>query len=239
MKIDALFFAAHPDDVELSCGGTAAKLVKIGKKVGITDLTQGELSTRGSAGLRKKEAQNASKVLGISKRINLGIPDGDIQNTPSNRSKIIKIIRDLRPEIIFFPHYYDRHPDHFHAHELVKESAFYAGLSRIKTILNGRLQKAFRPRKNYYYMQTYIFEPNIITDISDVHDIKMKAISCYKSQFYNPNSKEPATFISDPGFIKFIETRARTYGFMAGVEFGEPFFTEEKVKLNPVDLFRI
>jgi len=239
LKLDALFFAAHPDDIELSCGGTVAKLVKLGKKVGIADLTQGELSTRGSTALRKKEALNAAKILGISGRINLGIPDGDIQNTLANRTRIIKIIRDLRPEIIFFPHFHDRHPDHFHAHELVKEAAFYSGLSKIKTTLNSKHQKAHRPRKNYYYMQTYVFEPNIIADISDVHSIKMKAISCYKSQFYDPISKEPATFISDPRFIKFIETRARNYGFMVGVEFGEPFYTEEKVKLNPIDLFKI
>jgi len=239
LKLDALFFAAHPDDIELSCGGTVAKLAKSGKKVGIADLTYGELSTRGSTGLRKKEALKAAKILGIAKRINLAIPDGNIQNTEANRSKIIKIIRDLRPDIIFFPHYYDRHPDHFHTHELVKESVFYSGLGKIKTYLKGKLQKPHRPGKNYYYMQTYPFEPNIITDISDVQNIKMRAIGCYSSQFYDPESIEPATFISNENFIKFIEARARHYGFLAGVEYGEPFFTEETIKLNPADLFNL
>lgn len=239
MKLDALFFAAHPDDVELSCGGTVAKLVKSGKKVGITDLTRGELSTRGNTSLRKKESSKAARVLGVKTRLNLNIPDGNIVNSPSNRLKIIKIIRDFRPDIIFLPHFHDRHLDHFHAHELIKEGAFYAGLAKIKTALKNKPQKPHRPRRNYYYMQTYPFEPNIITDISDVHDIKMEAISCYSSQFYNPESKEPDTFISSKRFMRFLEARSRNYGFIAGVEYGEPFFTEETVKLDPLDLFKV
>lgn len=239
MKLDALFFSAHPDDVELSCGGTAAKLVKSGKKVGITDLTQGELSTRGYTALRKKEAAEAAKVLGISIRTNLQIPDGNIQNSPVNRLRIIKIIRELRPEIIFFPHFHDRHPDHTAAHWLIKESAFYAGLSKIKTSLHNKQQKPHRPRRNYYYMQSYPFEPNIVTDISDVHDLKMKAIACYSSQFYNPASNEPDTFISSAHFLKFLEARARHFGFLAGVEHAEPFFAEETLKLDPLDLFKV
>jgi bacillithiol biosynthesis deacetylase BshB1 len=239
LELDVLFFAAHPDDVELSCGGTAAKLAKIGKKIGIVDLTEGELSTRGSVTSRKKEAAKAAKILGISKRINLSIPDGNIENNPPIRIKIIKILRDLRPEIIFFPHYHDRHPDHFHTHELVKEAAFYSGLQKIHTTLNGKPQKFFRPKKNYYFMQTYTFEPNVITDITEVYDIKVKAISAYSSQFFNLKSKEPDTFISDPKFLKYLEARARFYGFQIGVEYGEPFFTEEKIKVKVQDLFNI
>lgn len=239
MELDVVFFAAHPDDVELSCGGTVAKLVKIGKNVGIVDITQGELSTRGSVEVRKKEAAKAAKILGIKKRINLGISDGNIENSASNRAKIIKILRDLRPKIIFFPYYHDRHPDHFHTHQLVKEAAFYSGLQKVRTALNGKAQKHHRPKKNYYYMQTYTFEPNVVVDITDVYNIKVKAIEAYSSQFYNPESKEPVTFISDPKFLKYLEARARFYGFEIGTEYAEPFFREEKVNINPGDLFNI
>jgi N-acetylglucosamine malate deacetylase 1 len=239
LKLDALFLAAHPDDVELSCGGTVIKLSLSGKRTGIVDLTQGELSTRGNLKTRRIETNNASKILKVAKRINLAIPDGNIENNPSNRTKIIKIIREFRPEIIFLPHFYDRHPDHFHAHELIKEAAFYAGLNKIKTSLNGKQQAAYRAKKNFYFMQTYEFEPSFIVDISSTFKTKMQAVSCYKSQFYNPSSKEPGTFISDPRFIKFLESRAQTYGFKAGVEYGEPYFTEEKINLSALDLFNI
>jgi len=239
LKLNALFFAAHPDDIELSCGGIAAKFSKLGKKTGIVDLTAGELGTRGTVELRKKEARNAAAVLGVTIRINLSIPDGNILNSPENRKKIIKIIRDYKPEIIFIPHFYDRHPDHSHANLLVKEAAFYSGLAKIKTVLNGKQQSAFRPRKNYYYMQTYTFEPTIIADVSDVFNIKMKAIKCHSTQFYNPLSAEPITFISDPLFLKYIESRAEYYGFQVGVKYGEPLFTEENVKIEPKDLFNI
>lgn len=239
MKLDALFFAAHPDDIELCCGGIAAKMSKLGKKTGIIDLTSGELSTRGNIKIRKKEAQKAAKILGISTRINLAIPDGNIENSPKNRFKIIKIIREFRPEIIFIPHHYDRHPDHLHTNQLVKEAAFYSGLRKVKTTLNKKSQAPFRPKKNYYYMQTYAFEPNIIVDISDVYNIKMKSISSYKSQFYNPDSNEPESFICTPEFMKFIEARAIFYGFQAGIKYGEPIFTDEKVKLKPQELFNI
>lgn len=239
MKLHALFFAAHPDDIELSCGGTVIKLAQSGKKTGIVDLTAGELSTRGDLFTRKKETANASKLLGISVRTNLGIPDGNIQNNTENRIKIIQVIRQFTPGIIFLPHYYDRHPDHFHTHELVKEAAFYAGLQKIKTSLNGKSQKPFRPKRNFYFMQTYVFEPSFIVDISDTFDKKMKAVSCYRSQFYNPGNKGPETFISDKRFIEYISARARFYGFSAGTEFGEPFFSEEKIKLLPKDLFNI
>lgn len=239
MKLDALFFAAHPDDVELSCGGTVIKLSDSGKKTGIVDLTSGELSTRGTLNIRKRETDNSSKILGVIKRINLAIPDGNIQNNAANRLKIIRILRQYSPEIIFFPHFYDRHPDHFHTHQLVKEAAYYSGLQKIKTNLNGKTQKAYRPKRNFYYMQTYTFEPGFIVDISGAFEMKMDAISCYKSQFYNPGNKEPNTFISEKKFLEYIYARAKYYGFQAGVDFGEPFFMEEKIKLTSKDLFNI
>ena len=239
MKFDALFFAAHPDDIELSCGGTVIKLSGSGKKTAIVDLTAGELSTRGSLSIRKRETNNAGRILGINKRFNLGIPDGNIQNNSANRIKIIKIIRELRPDIIFLPHYHDRHPDHFHTHKLVKEAAFYSGLQKIKTTLNGKSQQAHRPRRNIYYMQTYTFEPSFIIDISGVFEKKMNAVNCYKSQFFNPSSNEPRTFISDKRFMDYVKARASFYGFQAGVLYGEAFFIEEKIKLTTKEIFSI
>jgi N-acetylglucosamine malate deacetylase 1 len=237
LKVHALFFAAHPDDAELCCGGTIAKLNASGKETGIIDLTRGELGTRGSVALRKKEAANAAKVLGISLRKNLLIPDGRIENTFSNRLKVIKVIRQYRPDIIFFPHYYDRHPDHFQTHELVKESAFYAGLVKIKT---GNLAP-YRPHRNFYYMQTYAFEPTLIVDISDTFYRKLRGISCYSSQFFNTSFKadQPETYISSREFLDYIEARSRFYGFQIGAKHGEPFVTEEKLKIGTQGLFEI
>lgn len=235
-ELDALFFSAHPDDAELCCGGTIAAMVKAGKRVGIADLTRGELGTRGSVKLRKKEAENASKALGIHSRNNLSIPDGNIQNTPQNRLKIIKLVRELRPTLIFLPHFYDRHPDHYNTHHLVKDAAFYAGLTKIKT--PGL--KPYRPHRSFYYMQTYSFEPNVIFDISDTFGDKIKAIKCYSSQFYSgKKSKEPETLISSRKFFEFIEARSKYYGFMINADYGEPYFCEEKIKLNTQTVFNI
>ena len=239
MKLDALFFAAHPDDAELACGGIIAKFTKFGKKTGIIDLTRGELGTRGSKEIREKEASKSAKLLNAAVRENLKIPDGNIENTPENRLKVISVIRKYRPEIIFFPHYYDRHPDHYNTHYLVKDAAFYSGLLKVKSKLNNKLQNAYRPRHNYYYMQTYSFEPNIIVDISREFNTKMKAVSCYTSQFYNPQSNEPESFVSDKKFIEFIQARAKFYGFQIGVEYGEPLYTEEKMNINVSGLLEI
>lgn len=233
MKLDAIFFAAHPDDAELCSGGTIYKLSKAGRKTGIIDLTLGELGTRGTVDSRRKEAANAGKLLGISARENLKITDGSIENNAKNRLKIISVIRRYRPSIIFLPHYYDRHPDHFHTHELVKEGAFYSGLAKIKT---SNLAP-HRPARSFCYMQTYDFTPNVIVDISDAFYTKMRAISCYRSQFYNPDYKGPETFISDKKFMEFVRSRSEYYGFKIGVKFGEPFFTEEQLRFDVEDLF--
>ena len=237
-ELDALFFAAHPDDAELCCGGTIATLINNGKKAGIIDLTKGELGTRGSVILRKKEAARASKILGITIRENLGIPDGNIQNTPANRLKIIKVIRKYRPKVIFFPHYYDRHPDHYNTHIIVKDAAFYSGLEKIKT----KGFKAFRPKRIFYYMQTYAFDPNVIMDISETYETKINAVKCYSSQFFSEkqnDKKTSETLISSKGFMEFIEARSKFYGFLAGVTYGEAFYTEEKIKLTPNTLFKL
>jgi bacillithiol biosynthesis deacetylase BshB1 len=236
MQLDVIFFGAHPDDTELSCGGTIIKLAESGKKTGIIDLTRGEYGTRGTEKIRAEETKKAGKILGIKIRENLKLKDTSIENTFSNRLKIIKLIREYRPKIIFLPFPSDRHPDHIHTSVLVKESAFYSGLAKLKTKLKGKVQTHHRPAKMIYYMQTYTFEPSFIVDITEQFDKKMKAVKCYHSQFYNKNMKGPATFISDKKFIEYIEARAAFYGFQIGVKYGEPFYLEEKLKIDPFQL---
>lgn len=236
-KLDVLFFGAHPDDIELSCGGTVIKLVKMDKRAGIIDLTRGELSTLGTVELRQQEVLKANNVMNIHVRENLNLPDGNIEESYTNKLKIIEVIRHYQPEIIFIPHPHDRHPDHTHASNLVREAAFYSGLEKIKTKKDGNQQKEFRPKRRIYYMQTYTFEPTFIIDITDEFNQKMESIKSYSSQFFNPDSKEPPTFISDRKFIEYLEARARFYGFQVGTEYGEPFFTEEKINLDIENLF--
>lgn len=236
LKSDILFFGSHPDDVELSCGGTVLKYTSAGAKVLIIDLTQGELSTRGTILSRQKEAALAGRTLGISSRENLRINDGNIENSVSNRMKVIRVIRKYRPEIIFLPYPSDRHPDHINASKLIRESSFYSGLEKIVTKLNGVKQIHHRPGKLIYYMQTYPFEPSFIVDISTTFKNKMKAIKHYSSQFHNKKFKGSDTFISDKKFLEYIEARAVFYGFQIGAKYGEPFFTEEKIKIDPLSL---
>jgi bacillithiol biosynthesis deacetylase BshB1 len=237
MKLDALFFAAHPDDVELSCGGTVIALVESGKKVGIVDLTGGELGTRGSAKIRQEETRKATNILRVQVRMNLKIADGNIGITNRNKLKIISTIRKFQPKVVFAPYRQDRHPDHFHASQLVEESAFYSGLQKIKSLDNGKMQRAFRPEKIIFYMQTYTFPPSFIIDISKQFKKKMEAIRCYSSQFYDPESNEPETFISDKKFLEYIESRARFYGFAIGKKYGEPFYVETALEVFPENLF--
>jgi bacillithiol biosynthesis deacetylase BshB1 len=236
-KLDVLIFAAHPDDAELGCGGTIVKIADSGKKIGIIDLTQGELGTRGSVNLRGKEAKKAGKILGIDVRLNVKLKDGNIQNNSTNRLKLIKLIRHFKPDIIFLPFPSDRHPDHIHTSIIVKESAFYSGLSKIRSTYNKKPQLNYRPSRLIYYMQTYTFEPSFIIDVTNEFGKKMKAVNCYNTQFYNENYKGADTFISDKKFIEFVEARAKFYGFMIGAEYGEPFYTEEKLKIDPNTLF--
>jgi len=239
VKLDALFFAAHPDDAELCCGGTIAKLSNNGRKTGIVDLTLGELGTRGSVKLRAKEASAAGKLLGISVRENLEFKDGNIENTYANRLKVISIIRHYKPDIVFIPYHEDRHPDHTNTNKLIKEAVFFSGLEKIQTKRNAALQKAYRPQKNIYYMQTYTFKPSFIIDITEEYPLKKKVMQCYGSQFYNPKNKGTETFISNKNFSDFTEARAIFYGFQIGVKYGEPFFTELPVNLAMSNLFTL
>ncbi len=232
MKLDLLAIAAHPDDVELSCGGTIAKLVKRGKKVGLLDLTRGELSTRGTLEIREAEAAEAARLLGVHVRENLELQDGSIEVNRANKIKVIEIIRKYKPEILFFPHWLERHPDHEHAHALCREAWFYAGLEKIETTMGGIKQEPHRPRSYYHFMQTYEFAPSFIIDISSEFEQRMQATRAFASQFYDPSSNERETFLSTPEFIEFLITRFSYYGDRIGRKYGEPFFSVNMIGIE-------
>ncbi len=225
MQVDVLAIGAHPDDIELSCGGTIAKLVKEGHKVAIADVTQGELGTRGNKDIRSKEAGEAAKILGVVTRRNLKIPDGDIDMSRANLKKVIMLIRELRPKILIIPHSVERHPDHVHAHRLCKEAWYYSGLRKIETTLGGEIQKPHRPDNFFEFMQWYEFTPSFVVDISGTFETKMKAIKAHASQFFDPKSKDPETILSRPEFLERIKTDCEYYGKKIGAKYGEPFYS--------------
>ena len=236
MNLDVLVFAAHPDDAELGMGGTIIKLITSGKKIGLVDLTKAELSTRGNVKLREKEAEEAAKLMKLSFRENLGIPDGDISLSDSNLRKVIVTLRKYQPKIIFAPYLNDRHPDHIDASVLIKRAMFKSGLTKYESSFKGKKQPAYRPAKLFYYMQTYTFIPTFVVDISSTFKDKMKAVMAFKSQFYTSEKKEPSTFISSKNFISYVEARAEYYGFGIGKKYGEPFFCEESIEYNFTEL---
>ncbi|MCH8276389.1 MAG: bacillithiol biosynthesis deacetylase BshB1 [Bacteroidetes bacterium] len=227
-NLDVLAFAAHPDDVELFAGGTVCRLVELGYGVGIVDLTRGELGSRGTPELRMEEATAAADIMGIAVRKNLGMPDGDISNTVDHRIEIIRCLRRYRPDILLINAPECRHPDHGAAARLLADSVFYSGLTKIETAeTDGQPQDPWRPHHVMHYMQSIPFEPTIVVDVSDVWEKKMDAIRAFGSQFHQGEfaggDDEPQTFVSNPGFLKWIEARARTYGYRIGAEYGEPF----------------
>jgi bacillithiol biosynthesis deacetylase BshB1 len=232
MKLDVLAIGAHPDDIELSCAATVAKLVKSGKKVAIVDLTQGELGTRGTKAIRKREADNAAKILGVEFRDNLRLPDGNIECNKKNITKVMEIIRSYQPAIILFPHWLERHRDHEHAHRLCKEAWFLAGLEKISTRVNGKKQEPFRPRKYFHYMQKYEFTPSFIVDVSDVYEVKTRAISAFESQFHNPQSRERETMLSSKLFLESVKARDLHHGSLINTAFGEPFYSIEPLGID-------
>jgi N-acetylglucosamine malate deacetylase 1 len=232
MKLDILAFGAHPDDIELGCSGTIAKEISLGKKVGILDLTRGELGTRGSAEIRDNEAAKAAKILGIHARENLNMRDGFFVNDEEHQLQIIKMIRKYRPEIVLCNAVDDRHIDHPKGSKLVSDACFLSGLRRIETILNNEIQEAWRPKVVYHYMQWKNTEPDFVVDISDFIDIKMESILAYDSQFYNPNTKEPETPIATKNFLDNIKFRAQDLGRLIGKEYAEGFTVERYLAVN-------
>ena len=235
MKLDILAFGVHPDDVELGCGATIAKEISLGKKIGIVDLTRGELGTRGSADLRDKEAANAANVLGVSVRENLGFADGFFINDKKHQLEIIKMIRKYQPEIVLCNAVDDRHIDHPKGSELVSDACFLSGLLKIETRLNDNSQKKWRPKKVYHYIQWKNIKPDFVIDVTGFVDKKINAVKAYSSQFFNPKSNEPETPITSKNFIDSIKYRANDLGRLIGVESAEGFTTERYVAVESLD----
>ena len=229
MKLDILAFAAHPDDIELSCSGTLMKHISEGKKVGIVDLTQGELGSRGSAEIRLVEATASGKIMGLSVRDNLKMKDGFFEITTENTLKVIEQIRRFQPEIVLANAIEDRHPDHARAAKLVSEACFLAGLGRIETSWNGEIQEHHRPKVVYHYIQDRYIKPDFVVDMTDFYSRKMEAIMAFKSQFFDPNSTEPATPISGEDFMDAIKGRMGALGREIGVKYAEGFTSERLV----------
>lgn len=232
MKLDILAFGAHPDDVELGCGATIAKEISLGKKVGIVDLTRGELGTRGSAEIRDNEAAKAAKILGISVRENLNFRDGFFVNDETHQLEIIKMIRKYQPEIVLCNSIDDRHIDHGKGSKLVSDACFLSGLRRIETTLEGVHQTEWRPKLVYHYIQWKNIEPDFVVDVSDFMQIKIDAVMAYDSQFYNPNSNEPISPIATKNFTESIEYRAKDLGRLVFAEYAEGFTVERYLAVN-------
>lgn len=238
MKLDILVFAAHPDDAELSCSGTILKHVAAGKKVGIIDLTRGELGTRGSAELRDKEAEAAMKILGIDIRENLRMRDGFFLHDEEHQLQIIKMLRKYQPEIVLCNALHDRHPDHGKGSELVTRSSFLSGLTKIETKLNDELQEAWRPRLVLQYIQDSYIKPDILVDVSEFWEKKMESIKAFKTQFFNPDHDEPnSTYISSPEFLLILEARGRELGKSIGATYAEGFTCQKLLGVD--DLFQL
>lgn len=232
LKLDILAFGAHPDDVELGCSGTIAKEISLGRKVGIIDLTQGELGTRGTAETRRKEAEEGAKILGVEIRENLKFADGFFVNDKAHQLEIVKIIRKYRPDIVLCNAIDDRHIDHGKGSKLVSDACFLSGLRKIETQINGVLQQAWRPKTVYHYIQWKNIKPDFVVDISGFVDKKLASVLAYKTQFYDANSNEPTTPISDKNFLDSVTYRARDLGRLIGVDFAEGFTVERVAAVN-------
>jgi bacillithiol biosynthesis deacetylase BshB1 len=232
MKLDILAFGAHPDDVELGCSGTILKEISLGKTVGIVDLTRGELGTRGSAEIRDQEANAAAKILGVSVRENLNMRDGFFVNDEKHQLEVIKMIRKYQPEIILCNAIDDRHIDHAKGSNLVSDACFLSGLLKIETVLEGEIQKQWRPKVVYHYIQWKNIEPDFVVDITGFTDKKIESILAYRSQFYDPNSKEPESPISSKNFLESLNYRSRDLGRLTGVEHAEGFTVERCLAVN-------
>lgn len=237
MKLDVLAIGAHPDDIELTCAGTVMKMVAQGRKVGILDLTQGELGTRGNRKVRAREAARAASLMGVSLRENLRLPDGNIEVNLKNRLKVVRVLRALKPDVLLFPYPVDRHPDHEHAHALCREAWFSAGLAKVRTSDRGRAQEPFRPRAYYHYMQWFEFQPSFIVDVTAEYERRLEVMRAYRSQFYDPDNKERETILSSPEFLEMVRTRLEYYGDRIGTKYGEPFAAAGAIRVD--DLFAL
>jgi bacillithiol biosynthesis deacetylase BshB1 len=235
MKLDILAFGAHPDDIELGCGATIAKEVSLGKKVGIVDLTRGELGTRGSAELRIIEAENAAKIMGVGVRENLGFSDGFFINDKRHQLEVIKMIRKYQPDIVLCNAIDDRHIDHGKGSKLVSDACFLSGLVKIETEIEGMQQEKWRPKQVYHYIQWKNIVPDFVLDVSGFIDKKTAAVSAYSSQFYDPKSNEPESPITSKSFKESINYRARDLGRLIGVEYAEGFTSERYVAVENLD----
>ena len=237
MKTDILAFGAHPDDVELGCGGTLAKLISEGKTCIIVDLTKGELGTRGTDETRKEEAADSAKILGVSYRENLGMKDGFLVNSEEYQMQVVKMIRKYQPEIVLANAIDDRHPDHAKAAKLVSDACFLAGLRKIETIVDGKNQEVWRPKHIFHYIQWKDIKPEFVIDISEHLDKKLEACMAFKTQFYDPSSNEPVTPIATKDFFESLTYRAQDLGRLSGVAFAEGFTTEKLMALKNFEGF--
>lgn len=232
MKLDILVFGAHPDDAELGCGGTIAKEISLGKKVGIIDLTRGELGTRGSGELRIIEARNAAKILGVTVRENLGFSDVFFTNDKKHQLEVVKMIRKYQPDTVLCNAVEDRHIDHAKGSQLVSDACFLSGLLKIMTTLEDEKQQKWRPKHVYHYIQWKNSTPHFVVDVTGFIPLKTAAVLAYSSQFYDPKSTEPETPISTKNFIDSINYRAKDLGRLIGVEHAEGFTSERYVAVE-------
>lgn len=231
-KLDILIFSSHPDDAELGCSGTILKHIDMGFQVGIVDLTKGELGTRGTPDIRMQEANDASKILGISARVNLEFSDGFFSDSMSECLKIMEQIRYFQPKIILCNAPKDRHPDHGKGNEVVVKAAFLSGLRKIETKYDGLQQDPWRAKTLYSYIQDQYLTPDFIVDITSYWEQKKASILAYRSQFYNPESDEPSSYISSQEFIEFIEARNREMGHAIGAKYGEGFIKHQQLEVK-------
>ena len=237
MKLDILAFGAHPDDIELGCAGTLLVEKKNGKKVGIIDLTRGELGTRGSAEIRKQEATAAAKILEVDVRENLELADGFFKNDEANQRQVIKVIRKYQPDIIICNAPEDRHPDHGRSAQLIEDAVFLAGLRKIETEENGTIQQVWRPAFVFNFIQDRYLHPNFVIDISSAMEQKIAAIRAYGTQFDTADNSEPQTYISTPDFLEGIIYRAKMFGKMIGVQYAEGYISKKMIGFNNFDAF--
>lgn len=232
MKLDILAFGAHPDDVELGCGGTIAKEVALGKKVGIVDLTRGELGTRGTAATRDQESAKAAEILGVTVRENLNMRDGFFVNDEEHQLAVIRMIRKYQPEIVLCNAVDDRHIDHGKGSKLVSDACFLSGLVKIETDYDGQKQDAWRPKSVYHYLQWKNLQPDFVVDISGFNEKRIEAILAYGSQFYDPNSTEPETPIATKNFLESLNYRPQDFGRLIGKDYAEGFNVERYLGVN-------